>query len=160
MRGHRGRRARAALAGVALGFGSLTGGGCLSCLNPVGHPPPEALGPCEALPQPCRSGVYVFLIDGLDPFHCGNLPGVRDYLIELGFIKTYHGYAYHKSYFLKELLRTHAECPDARFVVVGFDYGAAAARNLACEAARSGAPVDLLVYLGGCSLEELPAEAG
>jgi hypothetical protein len=158
MRGRRGNLLRRAAAVVVGGWALANGTGCVSCLNPIPDLPPEATEPCLALPQPCRSQVYVFLIDGFDPLHCGNLPGVRGCLTGLGFIKTYHGYCYHKGYFLKEMLRIHAESPEARFAVVGFDYGAGPARELAADAVRSEVPVDLLVYLGGCGLKDLPAD--
>src|SRR5262245_51259594 len=121
--------------------------GCLSCLHPVQGPSHEARAFCRDLPAECRSNVYIFMFNGADPTCCGNLAGVRDYLNEIGFGKTYYGQLYHAEYCAKELHKVHAERPNARFVIIGFDYGADAARQLAEAAGAAQVPVDLLLYL-------------
>jgi hypothetical protein len=141
----------ALLCGVALG-----GPGCLSSFHAVELPAPELLEPCRCLPQCCRGHVHVFLIDGIDPLDAGDMGAVRTYLIGLGFNKTSLGQVYHAGTFGAQVRKIHQECPDARFVLVGFDRGARAARSLACQLAQDGVPPALVVFLDGQFLEELP----
>lgn len=132
---------------TALGLITLLTPGCLSVLNPVPDPLAEARQACDSLPITSRHQVYVVLVNGADPLCCGNLQGVREYLGTLGFVKSYHAQLYHEACLIKELRDVQAEHPDARFAVVGFEYGALPARNLARRAAEEGLPIDLLVYL-------------
>ena len=125
----------------------LGGPGCLSCFHPVAKPTLEQTDLCQTLPRDCRGGVYVFLINGVDPFRYGNLSGLRDHLIGLGFNNVYYGELYHTGWFGEELRRVHKENPDARFVVVGYSRGAEPAGHMAHEAAKEGIPIDLLLYL-------------
>src|SRR5262245_21825177 len=41
--------------------------GCLSCSKGV-ELPPECVASCQAIAEPCRAKVYVFLVSGFDPF--------------------------------------------------------------------------------------------
>lgn len=133
------------LVAAALGASSLPG--CLSCLHPIDAPSHEARAFCREAPAVCRSNVCIFLFNGADPTSCGNLSGVREYLNKIGFDKTYYGQFCHAQRFTEELHKFRAERPDARFVIIGFDYGADAARQLAESAGAAQVPVDLLVYL-------------
>jgi hypothetical protein len=138
--------------------------GCLGKLHPVPPPTPEELHACAAVPQPCRNHVYVFLVHGLDPLDYANLTGVREHLNALGYIKTYQGQLYHGCHFAREIRRLHADDPDARFALVGFSLGANVARDIANAVADDGIHIDLLVYLGGNTLdndpEDRPANVG
>src|SRR5439155_11479436 len=100
--------------------------------------------------------VHVFLIHGMDPLDFANLSGVRDYIQSLGFIKTHYGQLYHLWEFKKELRRVHEEDPEARFVLIGFSFGANMVRELANAVKQDGIVIDLLVYLGGNTLENTP----
>jgi hypothetical protein len=124
--------------------------------HPVVAAKPELAAPCTTLPPCNRDHVYVFLIHGLDPFNFANLSGVRDYIQGLGFHKTYYGQLYHAAYFKKELHRIHDADPDAHFVLIGFSFGANMVRDLALEAKKDGFQIDLLVYLGGNTLDNTP----
>ncbi len=135
---------------------ALAASGCASCLHPVA-PPPDACAQAAALPQACRNHVYVFLIDGPDPFDFANLGGVRQALIGMGYIKVYCGEYWHSGYFRGEICRIHREDPSARFVVMGFSLGANAARDVADGVRDDGAPIDLLLYCGGVGLSGDPA---
>jgi hypothetical protein len=161
MRRH-GRWQRLARWTVAAGL--LSGPGCLCLAHPIAAPPPCVAEPCRLLPKCARDHVYVFFVHGMDPLDCANLEGLRDYVQGLGFVKTYYGQLYHAGYFHKEIRRLHAEDPDARFVLVGFSFGANAVRDLARSMQDEGIRVDLLVYLGGNTLhntpEDQPAGAG
>ena len=120
------------------------------CLHFV-HPNPK-LDPCvwklsDQVPEESKSCVYVFLFDPLDPLTCSNLKGVRDYIHQLGFPKTYYGQHPHLSYFLEKMRWIHGKCGSARFALVGYDVGADSARQLAELAALEGIPVELVLFL-------------
>jgi len=134
----------------------LAASGCASCLNPVALPTADQASQCAALPEACRNHVYVFLIDGPDPFDLANLGGVRQALISLGYIKTYCGQCWHAGYFQKEICRIHQEDESARFVVMGFSLGANAARDVAAGVQAEDVTIDLLVYCGGVGLGDDP----
>jgi hypothetical protein len=143
------------LLGCTLVAASLAGGsGCLSCLHPLGPPDKEHAKLSCILPQCSRNHVYIFFLNGNDPLDCSNLTGLCARLQDLGYIKTYFGGWYHTGYFATEICRLHREDPLARFVLVGFGCGADQARKLAARVEPEGAPIDLVVYLGGCAKEE------
>ncbi len=135
-----------------LAVGCLATTGCLG-VHPIEPPPPEVHVACKAYPPCCREHVYVFLVHGMDPFDWANLTGLRDYVQELGFHKTYYGQLYHTWTFEKEIRRIHAEDPSARFVLIGFSFGANVVRYLANSAGADHIPIDLLVYFGGNTLK-------
>ena len=130
------------LAGL-LGAGS----GCLSCLHPVGTPGPELVEACHCLPKCCRDHVYVFLMNGLDLTGYGNLAGLRDYLLDLGICRTYYGQLHHACWFVKEIRRLHREDPDARFVLIGFSFGADMVHAVARAVEADDVHFDLMVLL-------------
>lgn len=133
---------------LALGLvAALATPGCLSCLHPAPAPPDETRQMCAQFPEPCRAGVYVFLLNGCDPLGCANLRGVRDYLARLGFVRTYYGQFYHDAVMVEEIVRLRREDPFARFVVVGYEFGAAAARRVVIDAAAAGVEVDMVALL-------------
>jgi hypothetical protein len=132
--------------------------GCLSYVHRVEKPHREWVAPCECVQKCSRDQVYVFIIHGLDPCDLANLRGVRDFVNQLGFRKTYFGQLYHAGFFESELHRIHHENPCARFVLIGFSYGANAARDIAQSANASDIPIDLLVYLGGNTLTNTPKD--
>ncbi len=149
------------LGGGILGTAFVVGAsGCLGLAKKVGSPPLEIAEVCASLPAEARGKVYLFLINGLDPFQAGDLEGVRNYVHQLGFRKTYLGQMYHQGYFGREMLRLHAEDPDARFIVVGFDRGAETARALAEQMSRSEVPIDALLLLSPNGLEGFTVQAG
>jgi len=129
---------------------------CMSFCHPIARPPAELARVCQEAPGSCRDHVYIFLVHGMDPLDFANLEGVRDYCHRLGFSKTYYGQLYHTAYFKKELSRVHREDPEAHFVLIGFSFGANMVRNIAQEAKQQGIPIDLLVYLGGNTLKNIP----
>jgi hypothetical protein len=139
-------------------LGVLAAAGCMGALHPIHSLPKEACLAAPQLPPCCRDHVYIFLVHGLDPLDYANLAGLRDYLISLGYIKTYQGQTYHAFFFAKEFRRLHQEDPDARCVLVGFSFGANVACKLAKLAGDAGMPVDLLVYLGGNTLKNVPRD--
>jgi hypothetical protein len=136
-----------------LAMACLGGSGCMVLLHPIDPPPPEVHQVCKAYPPGCRDHVYVFIVHGMDPFDWANLAGLYDYVQALGFHKTYYGQVYHTLKFEKEIRRIHDEDPCARFVLVGFSFGANMVRYLANSVNDEGIPIDLLVYFGGNTLK-------
>jgi hypothetical protein len=142
---------------VSLAALSLLGGqGCLSFVHSLDLPPKEQLAPGEMIPAPCRNHVHIFLIHGMDPLDLANLSGLTEYIQQLGYIKTHYGQLYHLWEFKKEVCRIHREEPQARFVVIGFSFGANVARGLVNAVKEDGIVIDLLIYLGGNTLENDP----
>jgi hypothetical protein len=136
----------------------LGASGCIGFLHPVQPTLPELAQACQEIPKCCRDHVYVFIIHGMDPLDYANLGGVRDYLHQLGFNKTYYGQLYHTSYFCKQVRRIHAEEPEAHFVLIGFSFGANMVRNVAQNVKNDGIDIELLLYLGGNTLENTPRD--
>jgi hypothetical protein len=108
---------------------------------------------CLEIPRCCRDHVYVICVNGLDPVDFSNQNGLRDYIHALGFNKLYNGEMYHTWFFEKEIERIHQEDPDARFVLIGFSWGANCARAITHDAKDKNIPIDLLVYLGANTFE-------
>jgi hypothetical protein len=135
---------------AAIGSGAP---GCMSCLHPIEPPSAECLSLCHGPTPCCRDHVYVFLVHGMDPLDYANLTGVRDYIQTLGFHKTYYGQLYQGLRYGKEMCRIRAEDPEARYVLIGFSFGANVVRYLANSARDDGIAIDLLVYFGGNTLK-------
>ncbi len=139
-------------------FMLTTAEGCLRFAHPIQPPPVELTDACRQAPEDCRNHVHIFFIHGLDPFDFANLEGVRDYVQSLGFIKTHYGQLYHTWKFRDDVRHIHQEDCDARFVLVGFSFGANMVRNLANAVREDGITIDLLVYLGGNTLDNVPSD--
>jgi hypothetical protein len=153
-----GRRWKDALGRWLVSAGLAGGAGCMSVLHPVNPPGLEQRAACQAQLTCAKDHVYIFFVGGLDPLNYANLTGVRDYINELGFNKTYLGQLYHVWYLDKQIHHIHETDPEARFVLVGFSFGANMVRDLAHWAAEGGTTIDLLVYLGGNTLENCPED--
>jgi hypothetical protein len=115
-------------------------------------PPPAAAPPSQALPDAARDRVHVFLIHGLDPLDWGNMRGLCEQVNCLGFRRTHYGQCFDAPAFQEEILRLHCAEPDARFVVIGFSFGARKAWDLSRTLCAEGVPLDLLVCLDGKGL--------
>jgi hypothetical protein len=105
--------------------------------------PADYLEACQAVPPACRGKVYVFLIDGFDPFGFCHVADFRKGLLNAGFTKVYNGHCFHTRWFADEMRTLHAEEPDARFVVVGFASGVEWAKCLADAVAADGVTIDV-----------------
>jgi hypothetical protein len=132
--------------------------GCLSFVHPIDPAVPELADPCRMLPKCARDHVYILFVHGMDPADCANLSGVRDYVQALGFQKTYYGQLYHLHQLKKAVHEIHEKDCDARFVLVGFSFGANMVRNIAQAAKEEDIQIDLLVYLGGNTLKNCPKD--
>jgi hypothetical protein len=133
-----------------------TGQGCLSFVNPLDAPPKDQIARGEMIPLPCRSRVHIFLIHGMDPLDFANLSGMTEYIHQLGYSKTYYGQLYHLWEFKNDIIRIHERDPQARFVVIGFSFGANVSRELVNAVKDKNIVIDLLIYLGGNTLENTP----
>ena len=124
-------------------------------LHPV-SPAPEYRAP-PPLPYACQHHVHIFFVTGLDPFDYANLQGIADYCHTLGYDNTYVGQMWDTDKFETEIRRIYHDDTDAHFVLIGFSFGANCVRNIANSLCHGGnIPVDLLIYLGGNTLEDLP----
>jgi hypothetical protein len=135
---------------LALGASSLSG--CLCYLHPIPAAPLAYTQACHVAPKCARDHVYVFFVHGMDPFDYANMTGVRDYVQQLGFHKTFYGQLYHTAHFEREIRRIHHEDPDAHFVLLGFSFGTNMVRSIAQEVKEDGIHIDLLVYCGANTL--------
>jgi hypothetical protein len=127
--------------------------GCLSFVHPITPPSAELLAPSAAVPAECRRHVYIFLVHGMDPLDLANLSGMQKWINSLGYSQVYYGQLYHLWEFEHTLVRIHKEDPAARFVLLGFSFGANMVRTIANVAGKNNITIDLLVYTGGNTLE-------
>ncbi|WP_157506535.1 thioesterase domain-containing protein [Gemmata obscuriglobus] len=109
---------------------------------------------CE-LPTPCRNRVHLFMVHGLTPSTHTGLNALRLQLGENGFAKVGIGEFYHAWWVKSEIECIRKNDPDARFVLLGYDYGAGVALSLARDLTAKGAAVDAVVLLDpkGCAPE-------
>lgn len=136
---------------LVVGLGSAPG--CLKYHMVVGPSAPVKEA-CAAVPPECYKHVYVFLFDGLDPTDCANLSGVRKYLLDLGFCRTYLGAVYDGLNFSAEMKHIHRQDPEARFALIGYNAGAATACAVTKRMEGECIPIDLVVYIDGILLVE------
>ena len=151
-------RWRRGLGTLWLAAGLAATSGCLSFVHPIDPACPELAEPCRMLPKCARDHVHILFVHGMDPADCANLTGVRDYVQSLGFQKTYFGQLYHVWQFKKLVCEIYKQDHDARFVLVGFSFGANVVRDVALAAKEEGIQIDLLVYLGGNTLKNTPKD--
>ena len=78
------------------------------------------------------------------------------YLREQGFTHTYFGQPYTYFWFPNEVHEVRERDPEAKIVLVGFSWGANYVRSMAHRLADDGIPVDLLVYLVGDTIWNMP----
>jgi hypothetical protein len=158
---------------IALALFLLLSGGCaglkpaapealpygidLSFLHPVDDPGPRVAQMAAALPQSVKDHTYVYFINGFDPLYLANLKGLCNYVKTLGFSHCYCGEMTQTAFFRALILKTHHADPAARIILVGYSTGANSARDLAAELKDKGLPVDLLAYVGGDTIKNVPA---
>jgi hypothetical protein len=111
---------------------------------------------CAGVPPEKRERVHVFLVNGVDPLWLGNLNGLADYLRALGFKHTACGQMTHTPAYGQRIRTLRREDPGARVALLGFSAGANCVRELAWRLKEDQVPVDLLVYLGGDTIRNVP----
>jgi hypothetical protein len=122
--------------------------GCVTARAPV--------RPVETIEEASREHVYCFVVNGLDPKECGNLPGLADHLRCLGFRNTCYGQVYHWGELLNQVCQVWKEDPEAKIVLVGFSCGAYSVRDIARELNARNIPVALMVYLAADLFRDTP----
>jgi hypothetical protein len=141
---------------VALGLASSSG--CMSGLHAVDPAKWELINQCQAGPPGTRDHVHIFFVHGIEMVDVANLHGVQQYCHSLGFYHTYVGEMYHTGRFINDIRAIHQSDPEARFVLVGFSFGANKVRNIARAVKDDGICIDLLIYLGGNTLHNTPED--
>ena len=124
----------------------LVGSGCVSCGN-KGFAAAREVGPECELPACQRNQVYVFAVSGMNPAGIVALDTLREELNRQGFAKVGTGQPVHAWWMAREMRRIRAQEPEAVFVLLGSESGAAVAAKLAERAAADGLPVAAVVYL-------------
>jgi hypothetical protein len=108
---------------------------------------------CAALPPGCRDHLYVFIVNGLDPFGWGNLRCLSCYIRSLGY-HTHYSQMYQYRTTLEEIHRVHHEDPQARFVLIGFSGGSYNVVSLINQMRAECINVDLVIYMAGDYLRD------
>lgn len=146
------------IAGAFVLLAALTAApGCVSLHKPIALSS-DCLTVCNDVPCACRGKVYVFLLSGFDPLDIDRVADVRAALIRAGYTKIYNGQFYHGSFFAREMLRLTVEEPDAKFVLVGFSYGAETAVSLAETVGKQSVPIALLASVDPYWWSSAPAK--
>jgi hypothetical protein len=120
--------------------------GCASCADRCYRKAIEN-APDSALAPACRKHLYVYMIHGVTPSTKCGLEALQYKLSESGFAKIGVGECASAPLLYFEIKNTLKCDPDARFVLIGYDFGAAAVVCLARELVAKGVPVDALVLL-------------
>jgi hypothetical protein len=151
-------RWRRAITLSLLGASLASSFGCLSMVHRIDpaklemHEPGPDVGACA------RDHIHVFFRNGLNVAGLANLTGLRDYVQGLGYCHTYYGELCARPDFAGEIRKIHACDPEARFVLVGFSFGANLMRNLAQSVRDDGITIDLLFYMGANTLRNVPSD--
>ena len=112
----------------------------------------------RAQPAECqRDHVYVFLVNGLDPFFFCQFNKMPDYVRSLGYKHVSMGQMPSKAHFLEEIQTIRANDPCVRIALLGFSTGANTVCRMAHTLDDEGCSVDLLIYLGGCWIFNQPS---
>ena len=132
----------------------LANTGCVLCCT-KGYEKSLKNGADFDLPTQCRNEVHVFMMHGLTPSTDCGLNALRLKLGDNGFAKVGMGELCHAGWVKSEIDCIRRNDPDARFVLLGYDLGAATAVSLSRDLAAKGIPVEAVVLLDpmGCSAE-------
>jgi|GEM_PF-1751525 len=123
-----------------------TNTGCISCCH-ESYAKVLKKGPECDLPTPCRNQIYVFMIHGGTPTTDNGLSALRAKLADEGFAKVGIG-EFTDALPIALEIKSIAKCnPEARFVLIGYDMGGAAAVFLARELTARTIPVEGVVLL-------------
>lgn len=126
---------------------ALAGTGCVSCPKPACHKAVYEAGPTCEVPRGCRDRVYTFLVNGVNPWGSNSLDELEACMHRHGFCKVGRAGVLHGGWLVGEMKRIRESDPDARFVLVGYDAGAATAMRTATKAVEADIPIDALVLL-------------
>jgi hypothetical protein len=126
-------------------------------MHRLGDPPAHLQRLCQSLPPEARDRVHVFALNGMDPAYLGNLNGLCDCMQRLGFRNVHCVERWQAAEVRNQIVAVRHNCPDAHIVVAGFSIGANYACRVAHELESHGIAIDLLVYIGGDTIENVPA---
>jgi len=102
--------------------------------------------------------VHLCLVNGLDPFNYAQLDEVGPWLEAKGLCQS-HFFQMFEGPELEEHIRAvKRQNPRARVAVIGFSFGANVARDAVHVLKEEGIGIDLLVYLGGNTLNNDPRD--
>ena len=113
-------------------------------------------GPGEQAFRYCPEQVYIFAINGIDPWCLGKFDGLCKQLKDQGFTNTYFTQFYADHGFAQKIRGIRAQNPQARIVLMGFSMGCNYARALANRLGDDGIHVDLMVYVAGDCIRNVP----
>lgn len=128
-----------------------------SFVHAIGSPPAHLQESCQAVPPEARDRVHLFAINGMDPLYLGNLNGLCGSMKQLGFRNVHCGQTWQTASIRDAICHIREQDAQARIAVLGFSAGANRARDLANDLNAKGIRIDLLVYLGGDTIDNTPA---
>ncbi len=134
----------------------LANTGCVACCHKTHQKAWENGADCD-IPTPCRGQVHVFMMHGLTPSTDCGLNALRMKLGESGFAKIGTGELCHAGWVKSEIDCIRLNDPDARFVLLGYDYGGATAVSLARDLTAKGVPVEAVVLLDPIGCGDVPS---
>jgi hypothetical protein len=105
----------------------------------------------------CKDHVYIFAVNGMDPFCLGNLNGLCEYLREQGFANTNFAQLHTCAGFSSRMRQIRQDDPEARIVLIGFSCGCNVAKGITNSLNKDGTRIDLLVYLAGDYITNSPS---
>jgi hypothetical protein len=128
----------------------------LRLANRLPEPPPPVARACQGVPSEARDHVHLFAINGMDPFHVANLDGLCASMKELGFRNVHCREAWQTAAISEEIIAIRRSDADAKVAVLGFSLGATRACQLAQQLKEKSVAIDLLVYVGGDTIANVP----
>lgn len=143
---------RRILLGLAIPVFATWAVGCTSCPHRArfdGLRAETAVGPCGVQ----RDNVVAVVVGPETVFDFARVHSLTQKLNEAGYARVYRAGPLHMAWLEREVKRTHAENPDAQFVLIGYALGGRTAHALASVLTRDGVPVDSLVLLDPFALD-------
>ena len=127
-------------------------------------PTPPVFGPIRRstvdetaeLPATRDADTYVYIVNGLDPFHWANLKRLAERLRVSGFPNTKFGEYFDMPSFEAEIRKLRARDPYARIALIGYSAGCYPVIASAHRLLNDGIPVALVGYIGGDFLTDTP----
>lgn len=102
------------------------------------------------------TGVYVFMIHGLDPLDLADLKGLRQTIASWGYLPPRLVQFYQGKTVVREIVRLQAEQPEARFLIFGYSAGAQTTSWVINQLHdHHGIDVNTVVYAAGITLVDV-----
>ena len=129
----------------------------LSSVHPVAEPSAKLRELCAAVPSESKDRVHLFVLNGADPLYLGNLNGLCARMRDLGFRSVDCAEMWQGAAVRDRIVELRRREPEARVALVGFSIATKSARSIANELKEQNVKIDLLVYLGGETIGNVPA---